>query len=106
MKIPNENELVDFFGSYFHQDWDLEAQDWRGVVREFAENESESYVSAVLGGLEVIARSGLDSGDLEDLLSQRLGCGNNPNWGEPLSEWFSDLASELQVALAGRASQS
>lgn len=28
-------ELVQFFGAYFHQDWDLEADDWQGIVDSY-----------------------------------------------------------------------
>lgn len=29
-------DLDQFFGAYFHQDWDLEADDWEGVVNGYA----------------------------------------------------------------------
>jgi hypothetical protein len=25
-------DLYQFFAAYFHQDWDLEAEDWEGIV--------------------------------------------------------------------------
>ncbi|EJZ12030.1 contact-dependent growth inhibition system immunity protein [Mycolicibacterium vaccae] len=28
-------ELGQFFGAYFHQDWDLEADDWKGLVDNY-----------------------------------------------------------------------
>ncbi|SEH66650.1 hypothetical protein SAMN04489835_2644 [Mycolicibacterium rutilum] len=28
-------ELAQFFGAYFHQDWDLEADDWQRIVDNF-----------------------------------------------------------------------
>ncbi|CAJ1579259.1 contact-dependent growth inhibition system immunity protein [[Mycobacterium] wendilense] len=29
---PTSHDFDQFFGAYFHEDWDLEAEDWEGIV--------------------------------------------------------------------------
>jgi predicted SpoU family rRNA methylase len=37
MNSDSVSEVVrQFFGGYFHQDWDLEAEDWQEAVDEFS----------------------------------------------------------------------
>ena len=35
-EYPMPYDLDQFLGGYFHQDWDLEAEDWRQVVDQYA----------------------------------------------------------------------
>ncbi|CAN5525233.1 hypothetical protein BH09ACT7_BH09ACT7_56340 [soil metagenome] len=92
---PISWDLGQFFGAYFHQDWDLEADDWQGIV--------DSYVNAdlVAEPLRKLAseidelRDAHPEADLKHFLVRTVGVDYLP---EPLTycEWLGQIADRLR----------
>ncbi|WP_441958367.1 contact-dependent growth inhibition system immunity protein [Mycolicibacterium houstonense] len=87
--------LYQFFAAYFHQDWDLEADDWEGIVDGYAADhpaaEPLQTLAQEIDGLRV-ARS---EPDLEQFLVNTVGVYYGP---EPLTykEWLGQIADRLR----------
>lgn len=88
-------DMYQFFAAYFHQDWDLEADDWQGIV--------DSYINAdpVAQPLRTLAqeiddlREARPEADLRQFLVRTVGVYYSP---EPLTykEWLSQIAERLR----------
>ena len=76
MIVENYPCLEQFFGSYFHQDWDIEHDEPSDVIRAYLENEPLEQIRKV--GLEL--KSLLSSCDDEELVRClfELGCYYDP----------------------------
>ncbi|NOR99679.1 contact-dependent growth inhibition system immunity protein [Mycobacteroides abscessus] len=93
-------DLYQFFAAYFHQDWDLEADDWQGIV--------DSYIDAdpIVEPLRKLAqeiddlREARPEPDLERFLVRTVGVYYGP---EPLTykEWLGEIANRLRQRAAG-----
>ncbi|MCV7170802.1 hypothetical protein H7I41_12845 [Mycobacterium manitobense] len=93
-------DLYQFFGAYFHQDWVVEADDWRGIV--------DSYVDdlPVVGPLRKLAdeiddlRETHAESDLKQFLLRTPGVCYDP---DPLTytEWLGQIADRLRRHAAG-----
>ena len=92
-------DLYQFFAAYFHQDWDLEADDWQGIV--------DNYVDAdpVAGPLRTMAqeidhlREVRPESDLKQFLVRQVGVDYGP---DPLTykEWLGQIADRLRLQAA------
>jgi hypothetical protein len=92
-------DLYQFFAAYFHQDWDLEADDWQGVV--------DNYINAdpVAGHLRTLAqeiddlRQARAEPDLRQFLVYTVGVDYGP---QPLTykEWLGQIADRLRQKAA------
>jgi CdiI immunity protein len=69
-----KHTLRDFFGGYFHQDWDIDGvESWVGVVDQFVQENSIARVREVREAL----REWVDSSNEEEIsrqLMNELGC--------------------------------
>jgi hypothetical protein len=92
-------DLYQFFAAYFHQDWDLEADDWEGIVDNYVNEDP------VAGPLRTLAREIDDlrearpEPDLEQFLLRTVGVNYLP---QPLSykEWLGQIADRLRQRAA------
>ncbi len=88
-------DLRQFLGAYFHQDWDLEAADWQGVVDNYVNDDP------VAGPLRTLAqeidnlRTTRVETDLSQFLVRSVGVYYAP---EPLTynEWLRQIANRLR----------
>ena len=92
-------DLYQFFAAYFHQDWDLEADDWEGIVDNYVN------VDPVAGPLMTLAqeiddlREARPEPDLEQFLVYTVGVYYAP---QPLTykEWLGQIADRLRQHVA------
>jgi CdiI immunity protein len=92
-------DLHRFFAAYFHQDWDLEADDWEGIVDDYIN------ADAVGGHLRSLAqeiddlREARPEPDLEQFLVYAVGVYYEP---KPLTykEWLGQIADRLRQKAA------
>ncbi|MGE2734734.1 contact-dependent growth inhibition system immunity protein [Mycolicibacterium vaccae] len=89
-------ELEQFFGAYFHQYWDLEADDWQGIV--------DNYVNAdpVAEPLMTIAReidelcAARSEADLTQLLLRDVIMCYDPRPEMSFKQWLGQIAARLR----------
>ena len=92
------NELKQFFGAYYHQDWALDASDPDDVIRLFISDEnSTSKLLNLANNLEwYVATKDNDATTEKELLSE-LGCYYIPSAdGIGSREWLYHLARLLR----------
>lgn len=90
------SELEQFLGAYFHQDWDLEADDWQGIV--------DNYVNAnpVAESLRALAqeiddvRASRSEPDLTQFLIRGVGICYDPRAEVTFKEWLAQIAARLR----------
>lgn len=79
-------ELDQFFGAYFHQDWDLEADDWQGIVDNYvAEDPTPGPLLRLAEEIDDLRRSGNEA-ELKEFLVRQVGVDYGParrgaGWG-------------------------
>ena len=89
--------LSHFFGAYFHEDWDLEASDWQGVVDGYVRDEHPSA-----GLLRLLAReiehlnAGSPAADVARLVTRTLGANYYPLPECSYGEWLNQVAARLR----------
>lgn len=88
-------ELYQFLAANFHQDWDLEADDWQGIVDNYVNEDSTP--SPLLRLAEEIddLRGSRREPQLEEFLVRHVGVDYGP---EPLTygEWLGEVANRLR----------
>ncbi|OBG12685.1 hypothetical protein A5765_14285 [Mycolicibacterium celeriflavum] len=92
-------DLYQFLAAFFHQDWDLEAADWQGIV--------DNYINAdpVAGPLRALAqdiddlRQAHSETDLEQFLVYTVGMYYSPA-PLPYKEWLGRVADRLRERAA------
>ena len=88
-------ELDQFFGAYFHQDWDLEANDWQGIVDNYVdEDPTPGPLLRLAEEIDDLRRSRSEA-ELEGFLVRQVGVDYGP---APLtySEWLKEVADRLR----------
>jgi hypothetical protein len=87
-------DLYEFFAGYFHQDWDLEAEDDAGVVRFFKSVAPSERVLEVRRQLEAFLSLGLPEEETQRAVWGSFGCDYDP--GElPMRSWLQRIRREL-----------
>ena len=94
-------DLETLLGAYFHQDWDLEGNDWIEVVDAFARAESLEAVAAAERELRHLLRSEASSQKLQETVAS-LGCAYTPPASETIESWLYQLAERLSAMLSMR----
>ena len=91
--------LAGFLSGYFHQDWDLEADDPAELVERFASTEDLDTVTRAIGEATVLLAAGLDDGALAQRLLQ-LGCYYRP--AGSIGAWFGSAVDAMAATAATR----
>jgi hypothetical protein len=92
--------LAQFFGGFFHQDWDLEATDWEGLVRNFCAAAKREQIAAVNAEIDVLLSEPHDERELRDVVFTRLGCAYDPTVnGRSLRSWIMEVRRHLLAAV-------
>lgn len=88
-------DLYQFFAAYFHQDWDLEADDWQGVVDNYVNADSTAGPLRTLAQEIDDLRGARAEPDLEHFLVRTVGVYYGP---QPLTykEWLGQIADRLR----------
>ncbi|WP_396910382.1 contact-dependent growth inhibition system immunity protein [Mycolicibacterium sp.] len=95
-------DLYQFLAAYFHQDWDLEADGWEGIVDNYANDAPASAPLNTLAQEIDDLRESRAEPDLKVFLLRTVGVEYLP---DPLTykEWLGHIADRLrQHARAGR----
>ena len=98
MNARNER-LEQFFGGYFHQDWDIEgATSWRDVIKHYAVNVPRPDVVTIRNDLEEWLNE--TASDKSQNLPPSFGCDYNPR-SDGLTErqWVSQIVAEFDRLL-------
>jgi lysophospholipase L1-like esterase len=92
-------DLYQFFAAYFHQDWDLEADDWQGVVDNFINDDPAAEPLRKLAQEIDDLREAHPEPDLRQFLVYIVGVDYGP---QPLTykEWLGQIADRLRQKAA------
>ncbi|MGE2835423.1 contact-dependent growth inhibition system immunity protein [Mycobacterium sp. SMC-4] len=93
-------DLYQFLAAYFHEDWDIEAADWAGLVDGYVDD--FPVVESLRGLADEIddVREARTEPDLEEFLVRTVGVAYGP---EPLTykEWLGQIARRLRLHADG-----
>lgn len=94
---PISTELDQFFGAYFHQDWDLEADDWQRIVDSYVNNAHPTAepVRAIAREIDDLCTARSES-DLAQFLIREVGVCYNPRLEATFNEWLSQITARLR----------
>lgn len=95
-----KNEIVSdsirqFFGGNFHQDWDLVAEEWEGVVDSYATGKDPARLLALAQEVDDL-RDTHDEEALQLLMPGQAHCGYNPRPQTTYHEWLGQIANRLR----------
>lgn len=88
-------DLKQFFGAYFHQDWDLEADDWQGIVDDYVKDlPAAGQLRTLAQEIDDLRHSRVEP-DLEQFLVTAVGVYYLP---EPpnYTAWLAQVADRLR----------
>lgn len=89
--------LSHFFGAYFHEDWDLEADDWQGIVDGYVRDEQPSAELLRLLAREIDDLNAASTEtDVEGLVTRTLGANYYPLPEYSYEEWLKQVAARLR----------
>jgi hypothetical protein len=88
--------LRDFFGGYFHQDWDIEgAESWVDVLDQFVRENSPAHVREVGEALRGWVESSTEE-EISRQLAGELGCNYDPRPdGLAARDWVLGIIKRL-----------
>ena len=91
--------LYQFFAAYFHQDWDLEADDWEGIVDNYVNEDPVAEPLRSLAQEIDELRQAREESDLRQFLVYTVGVDYGP---QPLTyrEWLGQIADRLRQHVA------
>jgi CdiI immunity protein len=94
-----DGRLEQFFGGYFHQDWDVEgATSWRDVIKHYAVNVPRHHVVTIRNDLQDWFNE--TAGDTSPNLPPPFGCDyNTRSDGLTGRQWVSEIVAEFDRLL-------
>lgn len=88
--------LTQFFSSYFHQDWQLEADTPSDVVNNYRSSEPPASVEAASQELSKLLEMPIAPADLEAFILDELGCYYDPqSENKTVREWLESVQKSL-----------
>ncbi|MEG4535328.1 contact-dependent growth inhibition system immunity protein [Microcoleus sp. D2_18a_D3] len=88
--------LTQFFSSYFHQDWPLEADTPSDVVNNYRSSEPPATVEAASQELSKLLKMPIAPADLEAFILDELGCYYDPqSENKTVREWLESVQKSL-----------
>ncbi|MDF0553645.1 contact-dependent growth inhibition system immunity protein [Kamptonema sp. UHCC 0994] len=100
MNLEQFPNLDQFFGGYFHQDWDLEDTDAEAVLNRFLLEAKSSTVEQVCQEIDKLLAIKFDEKELSNILIYDLGCCYNPEFQKMSNrKWLDWLQSYLKKML-------
>jgi hypothetical protein len=93
-------DLGQFFGAYFHQDWDLEADDWQGVVDMYVDDDPNAEQLRTLADEIDDLRASRPEPELHHFLLHTAGCYYYPG-PVPHRHWLGEVAHRLRLHADG-----
>jgi len=92
-RVPDS--ISQFFGAYFHQDWDIAADDWQGVVDVYVDQDPDAgQLRALADEIDDLCASRPEP-DLSHFVAHTAGC---DYWPGPTSyrDWLGEVAHRLR----------
>lgn len=88
-------DLRRFFGAYFHQDWDMEADNWEGIVDGYVKDFPRKELLRRLADEIDQLRAALPEQELKNLLVRDVGAYYAP---EPMTHtaWLGQIGNHLR----------
>jgi hypothetical protein len=88
--------LTQFFSSYFHQDWPLEADTPSEVVNNYLSSEPPESIEAASQELSNLLEMPISEPELETFLLDELGCYYDPqSENQTIREWLESVQQSL-----------
>jgi hypothetical protein len=84
-----------FFGGNFHQDWDLVAEEWEGVVDSYVNGNDPARLTALADEIDDL-RNGKDEDALAYLMPRQALSAYNPRPLTTYHEWLGQIANRLR----------
>lgn len=89
--------LWQFFGGYFHQDWDLAGPGWRDVVAGYIDEAGPEIVRQTADELAVLLRDVSDEDALRGVVLDGFGCFYLPDPdGVTMRAWLEEVRQALE----------
>ena len=89
--------LRDFFGAYFHEDWNCDAENPESVVRSFVAEVAPEERTVLADAIVKYAAGFASDNELEERLFRELGCYYMPSGtGTSCKVWLEHIAEELR----------
>lgn len=94
------SDLEQFFGAYFHQDWVLEADDWRGIVDRYSKSPTRTpqHLRALAADIDQLRRDHPASEVHTALMD--MGAFYDPRPEMTYREWLTHVAERLRQRAA------
>ncbi|CAG0936757.1 hypothetical protein TFLX_05645 [Thermoflexales bacterium] len=94
------SNLFQLLGGYFNEDWDLEADDDRGIVEFFMKQEPRETIQQTLNELQTLLGQKKSEDELNKIVFGELHCRYNPTAdGLTTSQWLASLANQIDSGL-------
>jgi hypothetical protein len=92
-RVPES--ISQFFGANFHQDWDMVAEDWTGVVDVYVDEDPDAAQLRALSDEIDDLHDSRPETDLSHFLVHTAGC---DYWPGPTSyrDWLGEIAHRLR----------
>ncbi|WP_395010071.1 contact-dependent growth inhibition system immunity protein [Undibacterium sp.] len=90
----SDEELEQFFGAYFHQDWVLDDSTWKGVASHYAKDSGALLTGLVAEKVQRFSRLVILDNELYEIL-QSLGCYYWPGSPAGYRSWLKELSAYL-----------
>lgn len=95
MKLRKFNNLVQFFGAYFHQDWDAEDPTPEAVILRFSKSNQPETVLKVIEELDDFLLLPLDEEEIRQCLREKFLSCYLPTDGTSLRHWLMQVRASL-----------
>ncbi|MBC3833365.1 hypothetical protein H8K33_17780 [Undibacterium amnicola] len=90
----SDEELEQFFGAYFHQDWALDDSTWKGVALQYAKDSGTLLTELVAEKVERLSSLVILDNELNEIL-QSFGCYYWPGSSAGYRSWLKELSAYL-----------
>jgi len=99
--IKKYNQLKQFFGSYFHQDWDFDGDTWEEVIANYLTTCSGGEIELLTAQLDDVIQD-IESNKIDaNMLSSEFNCDYNFDAdGLSAIEWLAKINVELKGAIS------
>ncbi|MCT7950480.1 contact-dependent growth inhibition system immunity protein [Ancylothrix sp. C2] len=89
--------LAHFFGAYFHQDWDLEAPNAEGVIRNYLQDEPFISVQQTITEINQLLEMKFSEDELKNILLFDFHCNYDPTFdGISYQDWLCWIQTFLK----------
>ena len=89
-----------FFGGNFHQDWDLVAEDWHGVVDNYTAGKDAARLLQLAEDIDDL-RQNHAANELEVLMLRHAHCAYSPRPLSTYHEWLGQITDRLRLCAEG-----